>query len=279
VVFRIPTPVFGGGLIEAIPDDAILANLEATRHAASALGIGGRPNRRGPGRVVTSGSTNRSGNDGSITRFGWKAQNPSLMVFAGEAYNVEMGVTNDLFPIKRDETPECLFNATPEDQLDLTASSVIAGLTDVTKFAAFMRFLAPPARAFATPSSQRGEGVFQAVGCAVCHTRTLTTGVSSTAALSQQPVQLYSDLLLHRMGRGLADDILQGLAGPDEFRSAPLWGLGQRLFFLHDGRTSDLVIAIQAHASEGSEANESIRRFNLLERAEQQDLLAFLRSL
>ena len=103
--FRIPTPVFGAGLIENIPDAAILANLAAS--ASRQLGIAGVPNR--------------SGNDGSITRFGWKAQNKSLLVFAGEAYNVEMGVTNELFPNERGYPPNpippgCIFNPTPEDQ-------------------------------------------------------------------------------------------------------------------------------------------------------------------
>ena len=98
-------------------------------------------------------------------------------------------------------------------------------------------------------------------------------------------MRLYSDLLLHRMGPRLADDIVQGAAGPDEFRTAPLWGLGQRIFLLHDGRTSDLVEAIEAHASAGkaqfppSEANAVIERYNALGKAEKQDLLNFLRSL
>jgi len=98
-------------------------------------------------------------------------------------------------------------------------------------------------------------------------------------------VRLFSDLLLHRMGPRLADDIVQGVAGPDEFRTAPLWGLGQRIFLLHDGRTTDLVEAIAAHASRGdgrfrpSEANAVIARFRALGSAKKQDLLNFLRSL
>jgi CxxC motif-containing protein (DUF1111 family) len=111
------------------------------------------------------------------------------------------------------------------------------------------------------------------------------TGASYVSALSNQTVNLFSDLLLHRMGPGLADDIVQGDAGPDEFRTAPLWGLGQRLFFLHDGRTSDLVEAIQAHASPAtgrfaaSEANGVIARFRALRENDKQDLVNFLRSL
>ncbi len=279
LIFRIPTPVFGGGLIEAIPDEVILANLEAQRASRDTMGILGRPNRQGPGRV------NTSGNDGSITRFGWKAQNKSLVIFAGEAYNVEQGVTNELFPTERDETRGCLFNATPEDHTHFDASTPTDTISDVIKFASFMRFLAPPEPAPETPSSARGRVVFAGIGCALCHTPSLTTGRSSSAALSEKPVRLFSDLLLHRMGPRLADDIVQGAAGPDEFRTAPLWGLGQRIFFLHDGRTSDLVEAIEAHASTGkgevppSEANAVIARFHALGKGEKQDLLNFLRSL
>src|SRR5208337_4058992 len=100
-----------------------------------------------------------------------------------------------------------------------------------------------------------------------------------SAALSNQAVNLYSDLLVHHMGKGLADGITQGGAGPDEFRSAPLWGVGQRIFFLHDGRTNDLKVAIEQHASSGSEANQVIQNFNLLSTNDQQSLLNFLRSL
>ena len=92
-------------------------------------------------------------------------------------------------------------------------------------------------------------------------------------------MNLFSDLLTHDMGVGLADGISQGQAGPRDFRSAPLWGLGQRIFFLHDGRTSDLVQAIEAHQSDGSEANAVINRFNFLREDVKQDLLNFLRSL
>jgi CxxC motif-containing protein (DUF1111 family) len=100
-----------------------------------------------------------------------------------------------------------------------------------------------------------------------------------SAALSNQTANLFSDVLVHHMGRGLADDITQGGAGPDEFRTAPLWGVGQRVFFLHDGRTSNLVEAIEAHRSPGSEANRVIERFNRLKTEEQQDIINFLRSL
>jgi CxxC motif-containing protein (DUF1111 family) len=107
----------------------------------------------------------------------------------------------------------------------------------------------------------------------------MRTGNASVEALRFQTANLYSDLLLHDMGTGLADGVSQGAAGPRDFRTAPLWGLGQRIFFLHDGRTADLKVAIREHASDGSEANGVIRRYYDLRESQKQDLLNFLRSL
>jgi CxxC motif-containing protein (DUF1111 family) len=272
LIFRIPTPTFGGGLIEAITDAAILANKANNASAKSALGIMGRENREG--------------NTGTITRFGWKAQNKSLTIFSGEAYNVEQGVSNELFPQERDETAGCLLNSTPEDHVSFAPGPTKDLFSDVIAFANFMRFLAAPTAVTSYPgataaSITNGRALFASatVGCALCHTPSLTTGTSPSAALTNKTVNLFSDLLVHRMGAGLADDIVQGSAGPDEFRTAPLWGLGQRVFFLHDGRTSDLMHAVQEHFSTGSEANGSIAAFNALNSSQQQDILNFLRSL
>jgi CxxC motif-containing protein (DUF1111 family) len=287
IIFRIPTPVFGAGLIEAIPDAAILTNMKVNASLKAGMGISGHPNAH------LSGNANISANDGTITRFGWKAQNKSLIMFAGEAYNVEMGITNQLFPQERDETPSCLFNATPEDTLNFTPTPTpssnpnTAVLSDIEAFADFMRMLAPPTPAPDTPPIVNGRAIFTKVGCTHCHTPSLTTGrmiasgssTTPSAALSNQTANLFSDILVHHMGRGLADGITQGSAGPDEFRTAPLWGVGQRVFFLHDGRTSDLLQAIEAHRSPGSEANKVIEAFNRLTAGERQDLLNFLRSL
>jgi CxxC motif-containing protein (DUF1111 family) len=148
----------------------------------------------------------------------------------------------------------------------------------------FMRFLKPPIASTTNPggatSISNGSQMFNAIGCALCHTPTLpTTQSSMTADLNNANANLFSDLLVHNMGSNLADGVSQGTAGPDEFRSAPLWGLGQRIFLLHDGRTTDLVEAIKEHASQGSEANGVIRNFNHLSPRQQQDLLNFLRSL
>ena len=284
LVFRIPTPVFGAGLIEQIPDGTITANQGANAATKSALGIRGRPHR-----VPLNGTTNINGNDGTVARFGWKAQNKSLLLFSGEAYNVEMGISNELFQTERDETANCQYAQTPNDITNAEALTAVEGMSAIEKFAHFMRFLAPPTPSTSKPgganSIASGRQVFQAVGCALCHTPTMQTGNATVAALRYKPVNLYSDLMLHNMGAGLADDILQVQAGPDEFRTAPLWGLGQRLFFLHDGRTTDLVEAIQAHAGAAngrfpaSEANGVIGAFNRLPEQPKQDLLNFLRSL
>ncbi len=277
IIFRIPTPIFGSGLIEAISEATIYSNMNANASLKKSLGISGHPNL--------------SGNDGTVTRFGWKAQNKSVEIFAGEAYNVEMGVTNELFPEERSSPPSnCMYNATPEDSTNFPASGA-AIPSDTVAFANFMRFLAPPTPSSVgipgNPSSASiadGQAMFNQVHCTMCHTPSLPTGTSSfTSSLSNQNANLYSDLLLHNMGSGLADNISQGAAAGDEFRTAPLWGVGQRYFFLHDGRATPanggLLTAIEAHSSNGSEANAVIAQFNRLNPQQRQDLLNFLRSL
>ena len=275
ISFRIPTPIFGLGLIESISEDTIMANQATENSENQGLGISGIPNR--------------SGNDGTITRFGWKAQNKSILMFSGEAYNVEMGITNELFPNERgypaSQIPAgCMINPTPEDTTNFDVSSNVAGPSDIVAFSDFIRFLDQPAPACTgtgcSPSIQNGRNLFINVAkCSVCHTPSMTTGTSYVASLSKVQANLFSDLLLHHMGSNLADGVSQGAAGPDQFRTALLWGLGQRLFFLHDGRTSDLMQAIEDHASQGSEANAVIRNFNQMSQSQKQDLLNFLRSL
>ena len=288
VIFRVPTPVFGGGLIEAIPDATILANAQANAGTKQPLGIGGRANFAVTGRTL-SGQTNKNGNDGTVARFGWKAQNKSLLLFSGEAYNVEMGVSNELFPTERDETANCQDATVPNDSMNTDSPAPTEAITAISRFAVFQRFLAPPAPSPDTPggadSIARGKGYFAAVGCALCHTPTMKTGNATVAALRYQDVNLYSDLLVHDMGPGLADGVSQGQANGREFRTAPLWGLGQRLYFLHDGRSGDLLDTIAAHQSgtvftgNPSEANVVVRVFNTLTERQKQDVLNFLRSL
>ena len=295
--FRIPLQMFGLGLIEAIQDRTILGNSAATASLRLALGIGGIPNR--------------SGNDGTITRFGWKGQNKSVVMFAGEAYNVEMGVTNDVFPTSTDETPDCSFGKNEPNDITRTDAlddrnqgftNPLHMLPDWLEFAIFSRELAPPEPVPFSPSALRGQQLFgtgidkPGVGCFLCHTPMLMTGPRhETAALQNQQAHLYSDLLIHHMGPGLADNVTQGLAQGDMFRTAPLWGVGQRMFFLHDGRTDDLLEAIAAHAGPNNHADNSlggprvnyppseaaavIRKFNALPPGDKQAILDFLRSL
>src|SRR5467141_1344814 len=288
VIFRIPTPVFGAGLIEQIPDKAILANQIDDAPRKKELRIRGRPNIVLAGHAI-SGQANNNGNDGTVARFGWKAQNKSLLLFSGEAYNVEMGITNELFQTERDETPTCQFDTVPNDVTKTDGKQPLDAISAIEKFAFFARFLAAPMpspdRPGGTESIGRGRNLFSSTGCALCHTPTLNTGNAAVAALRNKAVNLFSDLLVHDMGPGLADGVTQGQAGPREFRTAPLWGLGQRLFFLHDGRTSDLLEAIRAHKSgsvftrDASEANAVIGNFNQLRENQKHDVLNFLRSL
>jgi CxxC motif-containing protein (DUF1111 family) len=290
--FRIPTPVFGLGLVENTPDATLQANLAANASTKSALGI--------------SGHLNTSGNDGTVTKFGWKAQNKSLLIFAGEAYNVEQGVSNEVFTNERSAVSGCVFNPTPEDGVSTGQGE--DPVTDVVGFANFMRFSAPPTPAAPTTSTTSGSAAFDSVGCVQCHTRNLTTANSPFGGMASVTYHPFSDFAVHHLGSTLADGVNQGGAGPGDFRTAPLWGLGQRIFFMHDGRTKDLFQAIQAHTSPGntcvtiqnyqqfnangiwyqpfvqsqicaSEANTVVNNFNALSATKQQDVLNFLRSL
>src|SRR5437667_3389382 len=186
VIFRIPTPTFGAGLIEQIPDAAIAANQSSNAFMKAAFGINGKPNYHVAGRTIT-GMTNNNGNDGTIARFGWKAQNKSLLLFSGEAYNVEMGITNELFQTERDETASCQFATVPNDVTNTDATTATEAVSAIEKFAFFARFLAPPAPSRNAPggaeSIARGRKLFTSIGCALCHTPTLHTGNAAVAAL------------------------------------------------------------------------------------------------
>jgi len=288
IIFRIPTPVFGAGLIENLDDSTLLANQAA--HANNNFGIGG--------------AFNHNGNDGTISRFGWKAQNKSLELFAGEAYNVEMGISNEIFPQDRPLPGEDLRGGLPVSCLNLSGSGYPEDTTnyaakagadqyatnasipsDVVAFAMFMRLLASPTPSTTTPggatSISNGRALFRAIGCATCHTPTVgnTQASNFTNSLGNAPVNAFSDIEIHHMGTRLADNVSQGGAGGDQFRTAPLWGLSQRIFLLHDGRTTNLLGAIEAHQSSGSEATQVEENFDLLSNTQKQDLLNFLRSL
>lgn len=285
IIFRIPTPVFGAGLIENLDDSTLLTNAQNNNN--NNLGI--------------SGTFNHNGNEGTISRFGWKAQNKSLHIFAGEAYNVEMGISNLLFTQDRPLPGEDqLQTGLPSNCLNLSGSgypedtnnpgsSGAAILDDVSAFADFMRLLAPPPTGSVVLNGQtvpastisQGAALFSSIGCATCHNPSPgNTQVSNiTSSLSSQPVNAFSDIEIHHMGSTLADNVSQGTAGGDQFRTAPLWGLGQRIFLLHDGRTTNLNTAIEDHQGHGSEATTVEENFDALSTQQQQEILDFLRSL
>ena len=195
-IFRIPTPEFGLGLIEQIPDSAILANQAVNGSAKSSLGIRGRANFSVSGRTI-SGQTNSNGNDGTVARFGWKAQNKSLMMFSGEAYNVEMGITNELFPTERDETTACQLDSTPNDITNADATTPVGTLSGMELFGNFMRFLAPP-----VPSPNTPGGA--------------TSIAAGRVRLQSRRLRLLSHGIVHdrqRLGRGAAQSDGQPVFG------------------------------------------------------------------
>jgi len=265
-------PLYGDGLIEVIRNIDIINNMNSNQTTKASLGITGHP-------VY-------SGNDGSITRFGWKAQLRSTLLASAQQMNSEMGVTNETFPNEVDQTAGCVLNPVPETVTNFTPgilTEMFPGDAERTEY--FTQWLAPPTPATSTNSTKNGKTQFTNAGCVYCHTTSFTTPATSRPGLGHITINLYSDLLVHHMGSLLADGIAQGSAGPDEFRTAPLWGIGQRLFFMHDGRTSDIVQAIEDHSSlsngtyPASEANQAVTNFNNLSSTNQQDLINFLRSL
>lgn len=253
VARRKTTPLFGLGLIEAIPDDALhelaAQQPEAIKGTVHQVKDVGQPTRPG--------------------RFGHKAQAATLLQFSGDAYLNEMGITSSNFAQENCPNGDCsLLRCDPVPDPEDDGSGV-------TAFADFMRLLAPPPRGAITPEGQAGEQVFQRIGCAGCHVPTWTTGGSSIAAINGVTFHPYSDFLLHDMG-GLGDGIEQGQARGTEMRTMPLWGLRVRETFLHDGRTHSLAEAIQAHAGQGQAASDA---FGQLSGPEVQQLLEFLQSL
>jgi CxxC motif-containing protein (DUF1111 family) len=261
VSLRLSTPLFGAGLMEAIPASAILQR--ADPDDGDGDGISGRAN------IVFNPDTGQN----ELGRFGWKAQVATLHQFAGDAYLNEMGITNPTFP--NENKPQGNRPVPSPSECD-----PVAGLEDdgsgVDAFANFMRFLAPASRRPVTDQGRRGEQVFSEIGCASCHVPTMTTGNNRVKALSKKPVNLFSDLLLHDMGPGLADGIVQGDATGSEFRTAPLWGLSRRDRFLHDGRSNTIAEAILLHGGEAQNARVGFERLN---RSDHDALLAFLGSL
>jgi CxxC motif-containing protein (DUF1111 family) len=262
VAHRITTPLFGAGLVEAIPDAAIASYVSALKPD----GVKGRA------AMVTDPVSSKL----RVGRFGWKAQHATLDGFAADAYLNEMGITSRYFP--NENAPNgnkallVLADKVSDPEDALAAGSA---KSDLNLAADYMRLLAPVPRLDPSPAIKAGEAVFFQVGCAVCHVPSMKTGPSPIAALSNQTVNLYSDLLLHDMG-ALGDGIVQAPATGREMRTAPLWGLRLRSLYLHDGRASTVDLAILAHDGEAKAARD---RFVKLPAASRQALAAFLTSL
>ncbi|HET7867135.1 MAG TPA: di-heme oxidoredictase family protein [Burkholderiaceae bacterium] len=263
IATRISLPLFGDGLIEQVPDQVLIDNLASDAAAKAALGI--------RGKIANAG------------RLGRKAQFNAISNFSAGAFSFLLGLSNDFFPLEAASTAACQVAPVPNLVANFSAGSVGEGLSDNEKVATFIRFLAPPVRSADSPggkaSIDHGKQVFKDVGCALCHTPQLRTGNASIAVLANKDFNPYTDLLVHDMGTGLADGIQQGVVNGQEWRTMPLWGLGQRLFLLHDGRTTDLHEAILAHKSPGSESSAVVDKFNALPDKDAQDMLNFLRSL
>jgi CxxC motif-containing protein (DUF1111 family) len=260
---RSPIPLFGAGLVEAVPDDALLALADPLDRNRD--GVSGRA------AAITDVATG----DRRVGRFGWKAQHATLLAFAADAYLNEMGITNDLFQresihgIADDQMRRCDPFPDPEDRPERTT-----GRRGIDNFESFMRFLAPVARGQSDEITRDGERLFGAIGCTACHVPTLSTGPSANPLFDRRPVPLFSDLLLHDVGTG--DGIRQADASPEEIRTPALWGLRLRRPLLHDGSAATIADAIERHKNEAELAR---RGFMQLTEAERARLIAFLRSL
>ena len=244
--------VFGGGLLDLVPDSVLLAYADPGDQNHD--GVKGRPNR-----FV----------DGRIGRFGRKAFVPTLREFNAGAFAAEMSVTNPQQPTEEDIGGKPIpAGVDPAADPEITQDAL--DLTDD-----FVRFLAPPTPLKLGKDGRRGRDLFPQVGCASCHIPTLHTGASPVPALRNRTFAAYTDLLLHDMGAGLAD-ICLGLASPADFRTEPLLDLRGAEHFLHDGRAATLEQAIELHGGEGSGARD---RFEALSAADRAALVAFLKSL
>ncbi len=249
IVRRVPIPLFGAGLIEAIDDDTLTVLAETQSR--------GRDGVSGRAAVVTDRGTGER----RIGRFGWKAQHATLLTFGADAYRNEMGITNDLFPteiavgVDAARMRLCDPIPDPEDVPDPRTRR-----RGIDNFASFMRFLAPIAAEPADDVASAGEGVFAAIGCASCHVPALTTGAHANPRLHRQVVPLFSDLLLHDIGTG--DGIAQASAAPEEIRTPALWGVRFRRPLLHDGSAATVDDAILRHRGEAESARTQYERLS-----------------
>jgi len=249
---RLPPPIFGLGLLEAISEDEILSR--ADPDDLDGDGISGRPN------LVWD---HQAGEE-RLGRFSWKANAPSLMQQTALAYKDDMGVSNPMFPDS-------------DGSMDIDKETMTAATF-------YTQTLAVPARdAYGKPKVIEGQALFNALGCSSCHVSKASSSADhEIEALRSHTFYPYTDLLLHDMGEGLADDRPDYRASGQEWRTSPLWGIGLvetvlgAKVYLHDGRARSLEEAILWH---GGEAKSSRDAFTKLERSDREALFAFLRSL
>ncbi|HUF51547.1 MAG TPA: di-heme oxidoredictase family protein [Longimicrobiales bacterium] len=274
VSVRLPPPVFGVGLIEAIPEHVILALADPEDEDGD--GISGRPNLVRSAEFV-AGHEVGGGGGIKVGRFGRKAQVSSLLQQVVEAYLQDMGITSDFAPVEN-RNP---LSTVPTEAVDRVSDPEITAGT-VQAVVHYIRLLAPPAPGAMTARREQGRQLFTSVGCGSCHVPTLRTGTHTVAALSNQDVTLYSDLLLHDMGDALADNRSDGGASGHEWRTTPLWGLrlmrqflNGEAFLLHDGRARTVEEAILLH---GGEAERVRQAFAALSPTQRAALLDFVES-
>ena len=269
VTRRLGPAVFGRGYLEAIAD-AEIERVEAAQAAADD-GVSGRIHRvrwqseEAPGQPFHS---HRPGDDGLIGRFGLKARIATIDDFVADAYQGDMGITTPLRPTELPNPDGLSDDGWPGVDLDADTVEAVAD---------YVRLLAIPRRAAPSPE---GVALFESTGCATCHVPTLRTSDDyPIPELRGIDAPVYTDLLLHDMGDGLADGVTDGDAGPREWRTAPLLGLRHLHVYLHDGRAETVEEAVLMHTGEGSEANASIDRFEALAPDARRALLELVSSL
>ena len=261
---RVAPPMIGLGLLQAIPEDVLLA--AADPEDENGDGISGRANQ----------VWDRVAEKTVLGRFGWKAGQPNVMQQSMDAFAGDMGLTSNIAL-----STDC----TPQQQCERFPNGGVPEVSD--KVAGFIEFYSmslavPTRRDMDDPEVQRGAELFNQIGCAACHTPSYTTGQHERADLSEQVIWPYTDLLLHDMGPGLADGRGEFLADGNEWRTPPLWGLGLTKTvnplagFLHDGRAETVEHAILWHDGEARAAADEYR---LLPANEREALLRFLNSL
>jgi CxxC motif-containing protein (DUF1111 family) len=270
---RVASPMIGLGLLEAVPEAQILEM--ADPDDADGDGISGRPNRVWSLRME----------DVMLGRFGWKAGNPTVEQQSAEAFAGDIGIGSTLVPRASGDCTQrqtaCIGapSGAPKDHPNVEIADDLLAL--VTFYA--QNLAVPPRRAADTPEVAAGRALFDQIGCAACHRPSLKSGeAAGQPHLSNQIIWPYTDLLLHDMGPGLADNRPEGRASGREWRTPPLWGIGLtktvsgHTLFLHDGRARNLTEAILWH---GGEADAARDKFAALSKADRAALLAFVSSL